>query len=367
MAGPRKADSTKRDPKISVVDLFCGAGGLAYGLRSAGLHIAAGIDVDPACRFPFEANCQGIFRRKSVSRVTKDELVALFRGADVRVLAGCAPCQPFSTYSQARKSPDRRWTLLRAFGKLATAVKPEIVTMENVRGLATNPIWNEFITALRNADYYISWAEARCVDYGVPQTRLRLVLLASRLGPIQIPKPEKLAVPSTVRNAIAGLPRLEAGQSSADDPLHSACRLSPLNLRRIQASVPGGTWRDWPEELRATCHLKATGETYPSVYGRMEWDQPSPTITTQCFGFGNGRFGHPEQNRAITLREAAILQSFPPEYKFVASRDRTTFAKVGKLIGNAVPPKLAEAIGRSIRAHVATNASGRSRRQAVES
>jgi DNA (cytosine-5)-methyltransferase 1 len=155
-----------------------------------------------------------------------------------------------------------------------------------------------------------------------------------------------------VRQAISHLAPLAAGESDQFDEMHTACKLSRLNLKRIMASKPGGTWRDWDESLRAGCHRKKTGETYPSVYGRMEWDCPAPTITTQCFGYGNGRFGHPEQNRAITLREAAILQTFPGNYRFLRDGERFTFYNLGRLIGNAVPVRLGEAIAYSIHEHV---------------
>lgn len=343
---------TDRQPVVKVIDLFCGAGGLAYGLQAAGLTIAAGVDLDPACRYPFEQNCQGHFEEASVADLTGGQLDRWFEGADVRVLAGCAPCQPFSTYSQARKTPDGRWDLLKSFLRLATETRPEIVTMENVRGLAAKPIWQDFVGGLQATGYHVAWDEVVCTAYGVPQARKRLVLVASLLGFIDVPKAATGAVPMTVREAIADLPPLKAGEASEGDALHVACKLSPTNLKRIQASKPGGTWRDWPEDLRAACHSKETGETYPSVYGRMTWDDPAPTMTTQCFGYGNGRFGHPEQDRAITLREAAILQSFPRDYVFLPAGAPATFAKVGMLIGNAVPPKLGEAIGNSILNHL---------------
>lgn len=339
-------------PKVKVVDLFCGAGGLAFGLKSVGFQIVAGVDLDPACRHPFEANCGGSFTEKSVSDVTVKELDGWFHGADVRVLAGCAPCQPFSTYSQSRKSSDDRWTLLREFKRLATRVRPEIVTMENVPGLAMQPIWMEFVRSLRRAGYRVSWSEVDCTDYGIPQSRRRLVLLASRLGKISLVAPSP-SEPKTVSQTIKALPKLAPGQASKTDPLHVAASLSPLNARRIRASKPGGTWRDWPADLRADCHVRDSGKTYPSVYGRMEWGKPAPTMTTQCYGFGNGRFGHPEQDRAISLREAALLQSFPPEYEFLDVDEKVSFSKLGTLIGNAVPPKLGEAIGKSIAAHMA--------------
>jgi DNA (cytosine-5)-methyltransferase 1 len=291
-----------------------------------------------------------MFACQDIVDITADDLNEWFSGADVRVLAGCAPCQPFSTYSQSRKSVDDRWVLLREFKHLAVSVLPEIVTMENVQGLAAQPVWKEFVSALRKNGYHTCWRQVDCTKYGIPQSRKRLVLLASLLGPIELSEEE--VGHATVREAIGTLPPIAAGERAADDPLHVASGLSSINLQRIRASKPGGTWRDWPEELRAKCHRRATGKTYPSVYGRMEWDKPSPTITTQCYGFGNGRFGHPEQDRAISLREAAILQSFPPEYSFVAHEHDVSFDTVGTLIGNAVPPKLGEAIGKSILNHI---------------
>lgn len=344
--------------KVAAVDVFCGAGGLAFGLKSAGLRIAAGIDLDPHCKFPFEKNCHGKFIERDISCVDSADINKLFGSAKFRVLAGCAPCQPFSTYSQSRKSPDTRWRLLNEFERLAIETTPEIVTMENVPRLATQPVWRKFITALRSAGYWVSWKEVSCRDYGIPQSRKRLVLLASTLGPIELDQPSLATVKCTVRGAIEYLPSLGNGEASVSDPLHAASRLSSLNLKRIRASQPGGTWRDWPPRLRSQCHIRKSGETYPAVYGRMEWDEPAPTITTQFYGFGNGRFGHPVQDRAITIREAALLQSFPPNYLFVEDDDDITFRRLGILIGNAVPPKLGEAIGQSIIKHVSQAAKG---------
>jgi len=155
-----------------------------------------------------------------------------------------------------------------------------------------------------------------------------------------------------VRECIEKLPRIGAGFADFQDRLHQSAGVDPINMKRLKASTPGGTWRDWPSNLVAQCHKKRSGKTYPSVYGRMVWDSPSPTITTQFYGFGNGRFGHPEQDRAISLREGALLQSFPKSYKFVAPDQPIQLSKVGRLIGNSVPVKLAEAIGRSFLEHI---------------
>lgn len=268
------------------------------------------------------------------------------------MLAGCAPCQPFSTYAQSRKSVDNRWRLLLEFLRLAVEVKPEIVTMENVTRLSHKLIWHEFVSVLEKAGYYVDWKEVDCRNFGVPQSRKRLVLLASRLGEIKFPDKARNVKIKSVRDTIGHLPSIEAGETHPLDPLHVSCTLSEINMRRIKLSHPGGTWRDWPAEAISNCHKRQSGQTYPSVYGRMEWDKPSPTITTQFYGFGNGRFGHPEQNRAISLREGAILQSFPPKYKFIPKCDEITFRKIGILIGNAVPPLLGRYIGRSIMRHV---------------
>ena len=166
--------------------------------------------------------------------------------------------------------------------------------------------------------------------------------------------PTHLSNLKTVQSVISSLPRIEAGQTDINDALHTACKLSLLNLRRIKASKPGGTWRDWTPDLRALCHTKKSGETYPSVYGRMQWEAPAPTITTQCYGFGNGRFGHPEQNRAISLREAAMIQTFPENYQFIPPNTRAKFNTLGRLIGNAVPVRIGKIVADSLTQHVKT-------------
>lgn len=194
----------------------------------------------------------------------------------------------------------------------------------------------------------ISAQEVACVNYGVPQTRRRHVLFASKLGKIEL-IPATHEQPITVREVISQMEPLVAGQKSTYDPLHIAANLSEINLQRIKKSLPGGTWRDWPEELRADCHKKESGRSYPAVYGRMEWDKPAPTMTTLCYGYGNGRFGHPEQDRAISLREAALIQTFPQNYKFLEPSGKMNFKGVGRMIGNAVPVRLGEIIGISFK------------------
>lgn len=340
---------------IRAVDLFCGAGGLTHGLEEAGIEVVFGVDVDPACKYPFEANNRATFSLKAVEELTRSDFADAFGGGEFTLLAGCAPCQPFSTYSQGWSSPkDSRWNLLGCFGKLVEQTRPDLVTMENVPRLEKQDVFKDFVGVLLKAGYEVSHTVVNCADYGLPQQRRRLVLLASKLGPIELIKPTNQPDNYvTVRDAIEDLPPLDAGGVCKADPLHQACSLSPLNLKRIRASKPGGTWRDWDESLVADCHKKKSGKTYPGVYGRMSWDECAPTVTTQYYGFGNGRFGHPEQDRALSLREGAILQSFPPDYQFVPDGAPIYRKSIGRLIGNAVPVKLGEAIGRSIVRHVA--------------
>jgi len=341
--------------KIGAVDLFCGAGGLAHGLVLGGITVHAGVDANPWCRYPTEKNNEGCtFVEKDVAQVSGEEIAKFYDDNEIRVLAGCAPCQRFSSYTQKRTDRnDTKWGLLYEFARLIEEVLPEIVTMENVTRLMHHKVYYDFVSKLYELDYEVTPYEVDCRKYGVPQTRKRLVLFASVFGKVKITEPtHEDGNYVTVREAIGHLERIRAGENLVGDPYHRAKALSGKNLERLKASVPGGTWRDWREDLVADCHKKETCRTYVSVYGRMEWDKPAPTITTQCCGYGNGRFGHPEQDRAISLREAALLQTFPERYEFCETLEEITFLKVAKFIGDAVPVKLGTAIARSILEHV---------------
>lgn len=339
---------------ISGIDLFCGAGGLTHGLLLEGLQVIAGIDNDEDCRYPYEANnSPAKFIESDIKNIPSAEISTILKDAQHTFIAGCAPCQPFSTYS--RRYTDAihadKWFLLTEFERIVQDCSPTIVAMENVPSLIKHDVFSNFQNKLQDTGYHVWHEIVNCIEYGVPQKRKRIVLLASKLGQISLDKimdNESL----TVRHSISQLPILEAGCQSLEDPLHISAGLSPINLERIKQSTQGGTWRDWPKDLIVRCHMEHTGRSYGSVYGRMEWDKPAPTITTQCFGFGNGRFGHPEQNRALSLREAALLQSFPITYKFVRNRETVNMSTIGRLIGNAVPVNLGRAIGRSIKQHL---------------
>ncbi len=330
-----------------VVDLFCGVGGISNGFKRAGFDIRAGYDVDESCRYAFETNNNSRFVNRDVGSVTADEIKKRFSGTRPTVLVGCAPCQPFSTYKKAQS--DDRWELLNKFAELAVEVNPDYITMENVAGVLeykSGSVFKSFLNML-SSQYQCSANVVDCSEFGVPQKRKRLVVIGSKKGKLELSNCNTSAV-KTVKDAISALPNLQAGETNADDPLHRCSQLAAINLERIRHSEPGGTWRDWPTELVAECHRTTRGKGYGGVYGRMSWDKPAPTMTTQCYGYGNGRFGHPEQDRAISLREAAILQSFPEDYKFFEGEKFPGFKTVGRWIGNAVPVVLAEKIAETI-------------------
>lgn len=332
---------------IEAVDLFCGIGGLTAGLIKSGVTVKAGYDIEPSCQYGYEYNNKASFILKDVADVTADEINNWYSQGAIRLLAGCAPCQPFSTYNQGKDTTlDKKWPLLYHFMRLIEEVRPELVTMENVPDVTKHKVYHDFVSKLKELGYTVSANKVDCVQYGIPQTRKRHVLLASLISKNIELIPPTHDKPVTVRDVIKHLPILNSGQQNQKDLLHICPKLNELNTKRIKASRPGGTWKDWPEELLAACHKKESGKSYISVYGRMEWDKPAPTMTTQCYGFGNGRFGHPSQHRAISLREAAIFQTFPEDYQFCEGN--FYIKSVGKMIGNAVPVRLGEVVGISL-------------------
>lgn len=334
---------------IKAVDLFCGVGGLTYGLQRAGISVVAGIDIDDSCEYAYSHNNNSQFVHKSIEQISGKEVKRMLKGADVKILVGCAPCQPFSSHQKDKKnrSKHKDWKLLYQFGRLVREVHPHIVSMENVPELEKEKVFLDFVNTLKEEKYKVTYQVVNVADYGVPQRRKRLILLASRRKGIKLIGPTHQEY-TTVYDAIGNLPAVSAGEKNQEDPLHIAPALSEMNMKRIQHSIPGGTWRDWPDKLKLKCHRSEKGQSYASVYGRMRWEDLSPTITTQFIGYGTGRFGHPEQNRALTLREGAILQSFPANYQFVSPEKPIQLRNVARHIGNAVPPRLGEVIGQSI-------------------
>ncbi|PNM89931.1 DNA cytosine methyltransferase [Achromobacter xylosoxidans] len=336
---------------IEAIDLFCGAGGLTYGLRKEDIRVLAGIDIDPACQYPYEKNNGARFILSDVKDITSEDLAAMYSEGAIRLLAGCAPCQPFSSMRRgADTSTDQKWGLLEHFSRLVEEIRPELVTMENVPRVVNHAPFIEFRDKLIELGYHVDFKVVQCADFGLPQYRRRCVLMASKLGAIVVPSGKCRG--KSAQAALKGLPSLNPGESSADDSLHRARSLSPLNVARARAAKAGGTWADWPEELKLECHKRDSGSTFKSVYGRMHARKPSPTITTQFFNIGTGRFIHPNEDRGISLREGAILQSFPKKYRFAKESSDISFNVTGRLIGNAVPPLLGQVIAKAFLSHV---------------
>ena len=350
-------------PVPHVVDLFCGIGGLSRGLIDGGLKVVAGYDIDGSCEYAYEAlNAGAEFYKKDIAHMTPEMVLSHYPEGTPRVLVGCAPCQPFSSFTQKKveggetNGRENDWTALEKFGDLIVETGVEIASMENVTRLANRTrykVFDNFVTKLEKAGYTVTWSKVYGPDYGIPQTRRRLVLFASKYGEVGlIPPTHKRTDPEvTVRHVLGEMPVLSNGGADPDDPLHTARKLTEKNLERIRVSKPGGTWRDWDKSLRVPCH-KDEMTTYGSVYGRMTWDDPAPTITTQFFNYGTGRFGHPEQDRPISLREGAVLQTFPPNAPLYDPKKKIAFARLGRHIGNAVPVRLGKVIAESIKRHL---------------
>lgn len=332
---------------MTAIDLFCGAGGLTLGLRRAGWAVIAGVDMDEAVRETYENNNPGVRFVPADIRSVSGQEVQTWAGAVPAaqlLLAGCAPCQPFSKQRRAglRKRVDA--TLLGQFARLVRALKPRVVLMENVPGIATVPgfsSFRRFLKTLLDSGYGCGHGILNARDFGVPQHRRRYVLLASLGGSPALPSGANTPRPAqpTVRSAIERFSPIGAGDEDPSTPNHCAAGLSSTNLRRIRKTPPdGGSRRDWPDRLKLDCHRKTVG--FSDVYGRMWWDRVAPTLTSRCNSLSNGRFGHPEQDRAISLREAAALQTFPDDYEFFGAKNR-----IAQWIGNAVPVSFAEALG----------------------
>jgi len=254
--------------KIKVVDIFCGVGGLTHGFQQAGLEATAGIDSDQTCKYAYERNNNSKFIHIDIRELKLIDILDLFDDSNIKVLAGCAPCQPFSSHTQKYKlgNKDHRWNLLNYFKGIVLQILPDIITVENVPRLSKESIFSEFVATLDNQGYKIWWDNIRCYKYGIPQSQIRLVLLASKLGEITlIPATHKLNQYVKVGNIIANLPHISAGEVSENDYLHRAAGLTELNLKRIRQSIPGGSWKDWEKELRLPCHERKSGHSYDTT------------------------------------------------------------------------------------------------------
>ena len=348
---------------FAVVDLFCGIGGLTHGFISEQFTVSAGVDFDNACNYAYTTNNNAKFLHKDITKLTAKELNRLFPKNKRKILVGCAPCQPFSIFNHKnnnnaeKQAEDTKWKLLYSFADLIEATQPEIVSMENVPQLCTfnnGKVFNDFVERLKKNGYHVSSGIYNAQDYGVPQRRKRLILLASKHSKFELIPPTHKNNYITVRQAIGHLSKIEDGKHCDHDFLHYARKLTNITKNRIKATPEGGSWQDWDESLLLECHKKKGGQMYKSVYGRMLWNDVAPTMTTYCIGLNNGRFGHPEQDRAISLREAAILQSFPQHYDLIDPDVIFNMQILARQIGNAVPVGLGQAIAKSIKKHIKT-------------
>lgn len=334
---------------IKAIDFFSGAGGLTRGLLDAGIKVLAGVDNDADLRSTYEKNNEpSKFICKDISRLD----IKAFRRElgitkkDTVLYAACTPCQPFSTLNQM-KGNDNRKTLLLDFAKIVEAAPPDYILVENVPGLNSfygKDIYQKFSATLKKCGFnYVSAGYLDAQYFGVPQVRKRFILLASRHGEIDLPRPNKKKI-MTVRQFIGEIQPIEDGEEYKRIPNHVSRKLQPHLKRIVQAVPKNGGNRSQIEDtsILLACHQK-NPKTHKDVFGRMAWDKPSPTLTCRCADVYCGRFAHPDQDRGISLREAALLQTFPKSYKFYGN-----FRHISKQIGNAVPVKLAEKLGKQV-------------------
>jgi DNA (cytosine-5)-methyltransferase 1 len=337
---------------IKAIDFFCGAGGLTRGLLNAGIKVLAGVDDDKHLRETYTYNNKpSRFINEDINDIHIYELrkeLGIQTG-DVTLYAACTPCQPFSTLSRQKSTDDRKGLLL-TFAKIVKECPPDFILVENVPGLNNGygkEIYEEFLKVLEECEF--SEAAADLLDakhFGVPQTRKRFILLAPKQGSISLPIPQ--TDPNqfvTVAECIKKYPKIVDGKESHDYRNHVARELKPHH-KCIVAAVPkdGGSRRDVTDtSILLKCHQKKPN-AHRDVFGRMAWNKPGPTLTSRCTDVYSGRFGHPEQDRGISLREAAALQTFENNYEFFG----TSISAIARQIGNAVPVKLAEQLGKSI-------------------
>lgn len=348
-----------RNRAPTAAELFAGGGGLAQGLRNAGVEPVAAVELDEYAADVFAANHPRVkLFRRDVREVSGDELRAASSTGCVDILAACPPCQGFSTLTTKYRRADGRNALVAEVGRITRELKPSAIMLENVPGLAGRgmPILEALIEELEEEGYLVNWSVLQVADFGVPQTRRRLVLLAGR--GFGIPMPEQTHAQGgrrglppwrTLRDVLTIPNRplrideaaARGGYASAD--WHIVRKLGDTNLERLRHAVPGAGRSRLPNHLRPECH-RNRDDGFTNTYGRMEWDRPSSTITAGCLSPSKGRFGHPDELRTISLREAALLQTFPYGYKFVGEKIDAACS----VVGNALPCLFAEAIARRV-------------------
>ncbi|MBI5759701.1 MAG: DNA cytosine methyltransferase [Planctomycetales bacterium] len=328
--------SKNKPSKPTAIDCFAGCGGMSQGFKQAGFKVVGAIEIDADAVGVYKLNHPTVHMWSQDIRTLTAEAILMQLGIEVGeldLLGGCPPCQGFSTlrtYNGARRVRDSQNDLIFEFQRLVLGLLPKRVMMENVPGLFDNARFKKFRAALNAAGYEVKADVLNVEEYGVPQRRRRLVLLASRVSSVAFAKPSKKG--RTVRDAIGMMPSAGTSGDSLHDLPEKRSRRVAARIRQVPAD--GGSRASLPRHLRLECHKNSDG--FKDVYGRMAWDEPAPTITTGCFNPSKGRFLHPKEDRGITMREAALLQSFPKSYKFPATLGK---AKIATMIGNALPPR----------------------------
>ncbi len=335
---------------IKAIDFFCGAGGLTRGLLDAGISVVAGLDHDNRNKKTYENNNQpSRFINADITNVDidalRDELEICPK--DATLYAACTPCQPFSTLNTMH-AVDERKSLLLNFATIVELAPPDYIIVENVPGLSNalgKEIYNEFKKTLKKCGFEIDPQMLDAKEFGVPQTRKRFILIASRHGRPHLPIRTAKNRFKTVGESIRRFPPIAHGESSEYYNNHRARELRPHHLRIVKAvPVNGGNRRDVTDpSILLECHRK-NPDAHKDVFGRMSWDLPAPTLTCRCTDVYCGRFIHPDQHRGISLREAAALQTFDDQYEFFGA----SILEQARQIGNAVPVRLAKLLGRSI-------------------
>ena len=340
---------------LKAIDFFCSIGGMTYGFESTGVVVIAGIDIDPSCKATYERNNPGSkFIEADIKKYTFDNLkraTGIKANDDELVFIGCSPCQYWTIINTDKRNSKGSRNLLSDFQKFVKHFKPGFVVVENVPGIMKRKRASglcKFIRSLEALHYTVSFGVLNANKFGVPQNRRRFVLIASRVAAATLPDGDQKNRP-TVRDFIGtsnGFAKISAGHRDSTDFMHTACSLSEKNLKRIRLTkVNGGTREAWKDDDKLQIEAyRGRDDSFRNVYGRMSWDKPAPTITTRFNSLSNGRFGHPEENRAISLREGATLQTFPTSYTF----KEKSISKIARHVGNAVPPELAKRIAKSI-------------------
>ena len=345
-----------KNKKLKAVDFFCSGGGMSYGMQQAGVEVLAGIDFDAGCKETYEANMKGSkFILADVSELKEEDLkkeINIKKNDDDLIFIGCSPCQYWSIIRTSKNKSEKSKDLLHEFHRFVKFYNPGYVVVENVPGILNKKDESglgRFISDLEKRGYKVKYGVVDLNQYGVPQTRKRFSLVANRVTEKEIfPKPNsKRPVVSDFIGVKKGFPKIKAGNKDGTAFKHTTAGLSEINIKRLNLTpTNGGSRKSWADtDLQLKAYQKSGSNiSFNDTYGRMSWDKAAPTITTKFFSISNGRFAHPEENRAISLREGATLQTFPKSYKFT---DGTT-ANVARMIGNAVPPAYAAKIAKSI-------------------